>query len=320
MYAVWERTVYFVSGVDDDFDPIAEASEAARGLRPQALEVEEITQYGSAGAPGPLETPDLEPIEGFEPVGWAIDPEDVSGAYELEANSEVAWTGAETTMYGVYAREATVAYDGAGATSGATEPSRGSQVYNSSGALGKAQVTLAENGFERRGHTFVSWSLGKPGDAYAWAAPLRERASKTAEAVWLDLKQYLVTFDANGGEGDMAPQVMDLGVKTALSENAFVRDGFAFAGWNTAADGSGVSFADREEVLDLAETGEEIVLFAQWREVPAGAVDPAQGARPAPGQSPATGDPTSLALVGVLVVIAGAAVALGVRSGRRRRQ
>ena len=307
-HAIWSRVLTFVSGEGDPVDEATDAvSTQSETLRPQSLAEVEVHQFTDGHTIGKIETPEIEPIEGFTSLGWVAQAEDVSGKVDLAAETESEWTSEDTTFFGVYSRDASITYDGAGATDGMTEMSVGQQYYNASGAIGKASALLAQNGFERRGYSFATWSLGKPGETYEWEAKLEEPATKTAEAVWLDLKQYLVTFDANGGEGEMAPQVMDLGVKTALSENAFKRAGFTFAGWNTAADGSGKAFADREEVLDLAKTGEEVTLFAQWSPV-----------RAAP--SPATNDPTPLVLIGILLVVAAVAIVVGVRSRRSRKE
>ena len=76
---------------------------------------------------------------------------------------------------------------------------------------------------------------------------------------------YTVAFDANGGEGQMADQEMTCHETCALDPCAFRRDGYAFAGWNTAADGSGTFYADSAEVADLALTdGAAVTLYAQW--------------------------------------------------------
>ena len=49
-------------------------------------------------------------------------------------------------------------------------------------------------------------------------------------------------------------------VPTALSANAFSRTGYAFAGWNSAADGSGTAYADGASDPFTANQ----TLFAQW--------------------------------------------------------
>lgn len=81
---------------------------------------------------------------------------------------------------------------------------------------------------------------------------------------------YGVGYDLNGGNGS-APAS-----RTGLlwSESGFAADadatktGFAFDGWNTAADGSGVAVSDATTYSVLAEgdrSDELVTLFAQWK-------------------------------------------------------
>jgi len=67
-----------------------------------------------------------------------------------------------------------------------------------------------------------------------------------------------VSFDANGGSGSMDDQVDN--APAALTPNSFIRTGFVFSGWNTAADGSGTSYADQAEYAFDADA----TLYAQW--------------------------------------------------------
>ncbi len=72
-----------------------------------------------------------------------------------------------------------------------------------------------------------------------------------------------VTFDANGGVGVMDRQVIAKGDgETPLAENAFTRDGYAFSGWNTAADGTGTFYADKAKGLGDAGI---VTLYAVWK-------------------------------------------------------
>ena len=75
---------------------------------------------------------------------------------------------------------------------------------------------------------------------------------------------YTVAFDANGGDGVMASQVLYSGFGQNLHTNEFTRDGLYFFGWNTKADGSGKKYADESAVVDLTESGKSITLYAQW--------------------------------------------------------
>jgi uncharacterized repeat protein (TIGR02543 family) len=53
---------------------------------------------------------------------------------------------------------------------------------------------------------------------------------------------------------------------TNISSNTFTYSGYTFAGWNTAADGSGSPFADNASFPFTADT----VLYAQWTLTPVG--------------------------------------------------
>lgn len=84
----------------------------------------------------------------------------------------------------------------------------------------------------------------------------------TATYTAYPLRKCTVTFDANGGEGVMNPQIFVQGNDTSLEENGFIRKDHTFAGWNTQADGSGDAYADQGAIIDLEE---DMTLYAQWK-------------------------------------------------------
>lgn len=50
-----------------------------------------------------------------------------------------------------------------------------------------------------------------------------------------------------------------------LSRNTYVRENYEFVEWNTRPDGSGISYADGSEILNLtSEDGGTVTLYAQW--------------------------------------------------------
>mgnify|MGYP001667932109 FL=1 len=103
-------------------------------------------------------------------------------------------------------------------------------------------------------YTFTGWS---PEVVVA-----EEDATYTAQYSATARVFYTITFNANGGEGGMEPQRFEVGVDTALNTNAFARKNYKFIGWNTAADGSGATYADQGAILEL--TG-DMTLYAQWQ-------------------------------------------------------
>ena len=103
-------------------------------------------------------------------------------------------------------------------------------------------------------YTFTGWS---PEIVVAEAdATYTAQYSATARVF------YTVTFDANGGVGEMAAQTFEVDVDTVLNANAFTREGYKFIGWNTAADGSGATYSDGGAIREL--TG-NMTLYAQWQ-------------------------------------------------------
>ena len=79
--------------------------------------------------------------------------------------------------------------------------------------------------------------------------------------------QLTVTFEANGSteypvEGTMEPQTVLEKTDTALNANSFTREGYNFLNWNTAADGTGDSYADKATV----KLTENTTLYAQWED------------------------------------------------------
>ena len=76
---------------------------------------------------------------------------------------------------------------------------------------------------------------------------------------------YTVKYNANGGTGSMQDQSIKVGSLDYLRNNEFSKAGYAFIGWSTKADGSGMSYDDRERVINIAAGGRTITLYAQWQ-------------------------------------------------------
>ncbi len=75
---------------------------------------------------------------------------------------------------------------------------------------------------------------------------------------------YTLTFNANGGSGSMENQTFTQGKEQAITKNAFIRAGYDFTGWNTAANGGGTPYTDEQRTkLDADAT-----LYAQWEQAP----------------------------------------------------
>ena len=76
---------------------------------------------------------------------------------------------------------------------------------------------------------------------------------------------YALNYDANGGNG--APDsVVNCTGKFTVSDTVPTRDGYVFAGWNTAPDGSGTNCAAGSEIEGNKESP-ALTLYAQWNKL-----------------------------------------------------
>lgn len=82
---------------------------------------------------------------------------------------------------------------------------------------------------------------------------------------------FTVTFNSNTGTGTMNDQ-LGTNRDDVLNTNTFTKEGYIFNGWNTSADGTGISIQEGltlGEVSDLTaevRVNEGITIYAQWTE------------------------------------------------------
>ena len=91
---------------------------------------------------------------------------------------------------------------------------------------------------------------------------------------------YSVAFNANGGTGTIGAETSSSAV--AITTNSFTRSGYNFAGWNSAADGSGSAYANGATY----GFSSSITLYAQWSADTVSSSSGSSGSgSPAPAQS-----------------------------------
>lgn len=164
-------------------------------------------------------------------------------------------------------------------------------VVTQSFVVGTTQ-NLKANGFSRAGFSFAGWNTKSDGSGtdYADGASVKDLASENGAAFLLYAKwsknggtgddsgdgdtttpetpkTYTVIFIPNGASESVMTQVFAVGEEKTLTQNAFVREGFDFTGWNTSANGTGTSYADGASVKNLAtKDGAIYMLYAQWED------------------------------------------------------
>ena len=130
--------------------------------------------------------------------------------------------------------------------------------------------------FALDGCTIAGWFFGESQGNYPmivdWPMPLvygyydmfTEGTEVTIAPFWVtdgDVAQ--ITFNGNGAEGSMDPLYFSSGSACGyLPRNKFVKKGYKFVGWNTAADGSGEFVG-----IDWFNLSEDTTLYAQWEPI-----------------------------------------------------
>ena len=125
---------------------------------------------------------------------------------------------------------------------------------------------ISEEKPTRTGYTFVGWARTPYADGkdYDSGSVLEFTGEDVVlYAVW-QANGYTVSYDPNGGAGDMTSDEFSYGTAGSLSANKYEKTGFTFIGWATSANGEAV-YADLAAVYNLtSELNADITLYAIW--------------------------------------------------------
>ena len=129
-----------------------------------------------------------------------------------------------------------------------------------------AEYTVPASAFTApSGKVFDSWNTVADGTGTKYmpqdAPAIHENMTLFAQWVAAPATKCTVTFDANGGAGSMDVLTADLGTTVTLPASTFTRDDYVFAGWNTAADGTGTAIVNGGQLT----LGSDATLYAQWK-------------------------------------------------------
>lgn len=200
-------------------------------------------------------------IDGYTFAGWATSPDGSGARYAPGAR----WTANGTlTLYAQWTPgQASLTYDGNGATGGKTDPQTGKT---------DEKINVRDNGFTRDGYTFVTWNTQADckGNAVKPNSEWTLRGSSTLYACWAGNAQTL-TYHGNGATGgNTAAQSGKTGDELTTNANGFTRDGYTFVRWDTAKDGSGTAYGEGKNGVSqyvMKPAGNN--LYAIWKANPA---------------------------------------------------
>lgn len=177
-------------------------------------------------------------------------------------------------------------------------------VYDSDGII---TIVKYDDVISKKDSTLLGWSKNKNGNEkiYKVGDKVEIQKDETLYAIWQSEKSgtssssgaststtsktYTVKFNANGGTGSMSEQKITHGTKTALTKNAFKKDGYTFKGWyaQRSADNywyfgndqwqagslssSGLYlYKDGANVSKTVAPGTSVTMYAVWEKTTAG--------------------------------------------------
>jgi uncharacterized repeat protein (TIGR02543 family) len=205
---------------------------------------------------------------GFTFAGWNTAADGSGTAYA--DGSTLNMGTSNVTLFARWTQNPTftVTYDGNTNTTGAVPSDAGKYEAGTS-------VTVKENtgALVKTGFTFAGWNTAADGSgtAYAMGSTFNMGTGNvTLFARWTQNPTFTVTYDGNTNTAGTVPSdagKYEAGTLVTVKENtgALVKTGFTFAGWNTAADGSGTAYA-MGSTFNMG-TG-NVTLFARWTQNP----------------------------------------------------
>lgn len=127
------------------------------------------------------------------------------------------------------------------------------------------KITATQN-LNAAGYTITGWYLNKEFSGEAWN--FNEDTVTTDITLYAEYEEvnYTVTFDANGGEGTMDPQVFRYNQPQYLTKNTFTREGYTFAGWSTDPNAATATYYDQQQ-FTFGEGNSNITIYAVWTTV-----------------------------------------------------
>lgn len=218
------------------------------------------------------------------------------GAFFSVKFAPEVWTSPVTTT--PQATPYTITYNGNTNTSGTVPTS----------TTGTGGQTVASNtgNLDKTGYYLAGWNTAANGSGatYLPGSTIIPVSNMTLYAVWVQGSQptYTLTYDGNGNGGGTVPtSTTGFGTYSVTGNTGtLTKAGYTFAGWNTAANGSGVTY----QASDPINLSSNITLYAIWTgSAPSGftlTYDPNTASGNAPSGTSGSGSITTAPNIGSL--------------------
>lgn len=182
--------------------------------------------------------------------GWYLNPDDPKASESPAAVQLTAESPAEITFYAVWGEYIDMPFTVHYETFGVEEiPSR----------------TIMESALENGGQLeeVPAPPAGSGITEWKWTVNLVELLMNSPKPeMQKEAKEYPVIYDANGGKNAPDMESYQFNALVNIADGVPERDGYQFIGWNTKADGSGVSYTKDDTFYMPCYM---VTLYAQWK-------------------------------------------------------
>ena len=190
---------------------------------------------------------------GYTFIGWNTEVDGSGTTYYNEQNISI---DSDLILYAQWASLYTITFNANGGTGSMSSKTL---------SVGSS-ITLPSNTFTRSGYEFVGWNTNSygTGASYTDGQTITPLGNISLYAQWKKIEiYYTISFNSNGGSGNMGSKTVSTGSSVTLPNSTFTRYGYEFVGWNTNADGSGVPYTNGQRITP----SRNITLYAQWKKI-----------------------------------------------------
>ena len=197
--------------------------------------------------------------KGYKFKEWNTKADGTGDSYpdRTELTDLCSTKGATVNLYAIWSKvKYKITYSLDGGTNSADNPAT---YYVNTATFNLAAPT-------KKGAAFEGWYSDSALTKKVTQVKKGTTGNKTFYAKWTPYK-YSIQFVGNGSDSGSVAKMTDCeyGTTYTLTANAFKKTDYTFAGWNTKADGSGTSYANKAQVRNLsAKDGATVKLYAQW--------------------------------------------------------
>lgn len=128
---------------------------------------------------------------------------------------------------------------------------------------GSERVTLRKNVFDKKGYEFIGWSTEENGevqfsDEGVCYLPYGCKILNLYPV--FEASTFIISFDSNGGEGNMDVQSGVCDTKLNIAHNTFFKTGYVFGGWSLVKDGN-ITYSDEDTITMFSN---DVTFYAVW--------------------------------------------------------